>query len=154
MSRSRCSGTSGARPSSSGREASTIRVAVEDRAEAARVFAGQVAMNIYLCGPMGGYPDNAEEVRRIAKFLTASGHVAMEPTTGGTYREYLAADCAWICEHAEAVAVHGEWQLSMGCRAEIALAEAILAGPAPISRPRMPSAWNPPSCNGFSKPMG
>ena len=85
-------------------------------------------MNIYLCGPMAGYPqENAEEVRRIAKRLTVARHVVhpMEPTIGGTYREYLAADCAWICEHAEGVAVHGEWQLSMGCRAEIALAEAI-----------------------------
>lgn len=92
-------------------------------------------MNIYLAGPMTGYPsDNAPAFAVAAAELRAQGYFvfnpaeANPPTPVGVARHYrtcMAVDLAWICAHADAIAMLPGWEASNGVRAELALAKAI-----------------------------
>ena len=91
-------------------------------------------MRIYLAGPMASLPQfNFPAFHAAAAQLRAVGHEVFNPaeTDFGkppadvTYREALAIDLLWICEHAEAVALLPGWRNSRGTLAEHALALAI-----------------------------
>lgn len=107
-------------------------------------------MKIYLAGPMRGIPQfNFPAFFHAARQLKKQGHVVFNPAErdmsqygeavchtatgdvrdvahlGITARECFAADTAWICEHAEAIALLPRWSQSRGARAEKALAEAL-----------------------------
>jgi hypothetical protein len=63
-----------------------------------------------------------------AKRLRAEGHEVFNPAelpAGLGYRQYLAMDMAWICAHADEVAVLPDWIKSPGACAEIAVAHAL-----------------------------
>lgn len=107
-------------------------------------------MKIYLAGPMRGVPHfNYPAFHAAAARLRAAGHEVFSPAEhdarrhggdisnpdgcaetaardhGFSIREALAADTAWICREAEAIALLRGWQASRGARAELALAEAL-----------------------------
>lgn len=105
-------------------------------------------MRIYLAGPMRGYPDfNFPAFIAAAAWLRAAGHEVFNPAerdldngfspdgTDGTeqdltdlnldLRAALAADLAWICGHADAVATLPGWEKSRGATAEVAAARAL-----------------------------
>jgi len=105
-------------------------------------------MKLYLAGPMRGYPEfNHPAFHAAAAELRASGHAVFNPaehaeslginTTGMTgdpsheelagysLRELIAADLAWICANAEAIALLPGWQDSLGAAAEVATAKAL-----------------------------
>ena len=106
-------------------------------------------MKIYLAGPMSGIKDfNFPEFRRWAAFLRQQGHEVFNPAErdeeihrkeifegagdieacekqGFSLRNALGADTAWICAHAEAIAMMPRWEHSGGARAEWALAQAL-----------------------------
>jgi len=108
-------------------------------------------MRIYLAGPMRGIPSfNFPAFDYAADKLRAKGHEVFSPSdrdrtvygekleqnaagsedeaasnVGFSLREALAADCAWICGHAEAIALLPGWEKSTGANAENALAVAL-----------------------------
>lgn len=109
-------------------------------------------MKIYLAGPMRGIPEfNFPAFHRWTKMLREEGHEVFSPAehdnerhgadiskgneTGSeahataTYnfniREALAADLAWICAEAEAIALLPGWETSRGARAEFETANAL-----------------------------
>lgn len=109
-------------------------------------------MKIYVAGPMRGYKEfNFPAFAKATKALRSQGHEVFNPAErdnekhgvdiskgnehgdekvaaaqhGFNLREALAADCAWICEHADAVALLPGWEQSKGAISERALAEAL-----------------------------
>jgi hypothetical protein len=107
-------------------------------------------MKVYLAGPMRGYPNfNFPAFHEAAAHLRAQGHEVFNPAerdehahgkevsdspngdladithTGFSHREAMKADMAWICDHAEAIALLPRWTGSRGARAEMALAECL-----------------------------
>lgn len=107
-------------------------------------------MRIYLAGPMRGIPQfNFTAFHSAAAQLRAQGHEVFNPAerdeqahgaevsnsasgdladivhTGFNHRETMKADMAWICDHAEAIAMLPGWEKSKGARAELALAECL-----------------------------
>lgn len=107
-------------------------------------------MKIYLAGPMRGYPKfNFPAFFAAAKKLEADGHLVFNPAAkdvekhgddlwknskgslkeaekkGFSLRDALGMDTAWICEHADAVAMLPGWKKSKGAKAEKALADAL-----------------------------
>lgn len=105
---------------------------------------------IYLAGPMTGIPHfNYPAFNAAAAILRADGHEVFNPAEhdietfgkdisnptgcavqaaadhGFDRRAALKADLAWICDHAEAIAVLPGWEQSSGARAEHALASAL-----------------------------
>lgn len=97
-------------------------------------------MKLYLAGPMRGYPDfNFPEFDKHAARLRAAGYEVFNPADRDrevvaadgreikdlTIRECMAADTAWICEHADGIALLAGWQQSTGAQAEVALGKAI-----------------------------
>lgn len=93
-------------------------------------------MNIYVAGPMSGYPDhNFPAFNNAAAQLRADGHVVFNPAelprglggldTKQQYREYLGIDLGWLCAHADAIALVPGWAESIGARAEFAVALAL-----------------------------
>lgn len=104
-------------------------------------------MRIYLAGPMRGIPEfNFEAFGNATGALRRKGHTVFSPAerdldagfdpTGMTgnedlsehgfdLREALGVDLAYICEHADAVAVLPGWAKSSGARAEVAAAWAL-----------------------------
>ena len=88
-------------------------------------------MKIYLAGPMRGYPEhNFPAFNAAADKLRAEGHQVFNPADTGnphgwTIRDFMSVDLAWICNHADAVALLPGWEMSTGARAEHATAKAI-----------------------------
>ena len=108
-------------------------------------------MKIYLAGPMRGIPNfNFPAFHHAAEILRLGGHEVFSPAEhdiktngpeignnptgseeiatkkcGFSIREALGADTAWICAHAECVALLPGWENSKGANAEKALAEAL-----------------------------
>lgn len=83
-------------------------------------------MKVYLAGPMRGFEDDNKPLFNFAaKKLRALGYVVYNPgegEVGKTFREYFKGDLAWICDHAEAIALLPGWEKSMGACAERAVA--------------------------------
>ncbi len=107
-------------------------------------------MRVYLAGPMSGIPYfNYPTFNSAAKALRAAGHIVFNPAEhdvqthgkdisnpdgcekqaaaehGFDRRAALKADLAWICDHAEAIALLPGWRRSLGATAEHALASAL-----------------------------
>lgn len=109
-------------------------------------------MRCYLAGPMRGIPEfNFPAFYAAAATLRGQGHDVFNPAErdnerhgtdisignaagceetaakehGFSLREALGCDTAWICQHAEAIALLPGWENSKGARAELALAEAL-----------------------------
>ena len=109
-------------------------------------------MKLYLAGPMRGVPYfNFPAFTKAAIQLRTQGHTVFNPAEqddvtygrdisegnfwgcvdhaeleyGFNLREALGRDTAWICAHAEGVALLPGWEGSKGTRAEKALAEAL-----------------------------
>jgi hypothetical protein len=106
-------------------------------------------MRIYLAGPMRGYPNfNFPAFDFAAEKLRAEGHEVFSPAErdreaygpevennptgdeskappGCTINDCLLADTAWICQHAQAIALLPGWEKSTGANAELALAKAL-----------------------------
>jgi hypothetical protein len=108
-------------------------------------------MNIYLAGPMRGYPEfNFPAFHAAAAELRLLGHVVFSPAekdiekhgdaafkgevgrqdevasnAGFSLRAALKMDLDFICEHADAVALMRGWEKSTGANAESATAIAL-----------------------------
>lgn len=103
-------------------------------------------MKIYLSGPMTGIPDyNFPAFDTAADHLRAMGHEVFNPAEndrengfdftgtqgheaaehGFDLRKALKQDLAWICDHAEAIALLDGWSASKGAMAEVTLAAAL-----------------------------
>lgn len=92
-------------------------------------------MKIYLAGPMRGLPDeNHPAFDAGAKILRDAGHEVFSPAEcaralraegTATVRRGLGKDLAWICEHADGVALLPGWDKSKGALAERATAIAL-----------------------------
>lgn len=109
-------------------------------------------MKIYLAGPMRGIPEfNFPTFHFAAKILREQGHEVFNPAErdnehhgtdisagnatgseelakeqhGFSLRDALAADCKFICEQADAIAMLPGWEGSSGARAEHALSVAL-----------------------------
>ena len=108
-------------------------------------------MKIYLAGPMRGLPNfNFPAFDTAAAKLRSQGHTVFSPADhdrevngpeiehnptgdeaicaakfGFDIRQALGADLAWICTHADAVALLPGWEKSKGANAERAVAIAL-----------------------------
>ena len=87
-------------------------------------------MKIYLAGPMSQIKDyNYPAFAKAAKKLRAQGHWVLNPAELNPpvkdYRQCLAVDLAWICAHADAIALMPGWENSKGSAVEFNLARAI-----------------------------
>lgn len=108
-------------------------------------------MNIYVAGPMRGYPEfNFPAFHRAAKFLRDQGHIVFNPAerdeevhgtefskkfktgsleaatnAGFNLRRALGDDLAWITSQADAIYLLTGWQRSKGACAEKATGEAL-----------------------------
>jgi hypothetical protein len=107
-------------------------------------------MKVYLAGPMRGIKNfNVEAFNEAAARLRAEGHIVFNPPekdiemfgadalksetgsitdvahTGFDHRAAMKADTAWICDHADAIALLPGWELSKGATAEKALADCL-----------------------------
>jgi nucleoside 2-deoxyribosyltransferase len=103
-------------------------------------------MNIYLAGPMRGYPNlNFRAFDTAAYTLRREGHYVFSPAENDRekyginpddyptgleepktdVRKLLFDDLEYICKHADAIALLPEWHLSRGTAAEIATATAL-----------------------------
>jgi hypothetical protein len=109
-------------------------------------------VKVYLAGPMRGIPEfNFPAFHRAAAELRTLGHAVFNPAErdnekhgtdisrgnasgdesqaarehGFSLREALGADLAYICEHADAIALLPGWERSKGVAAELATARAL-----------------------------
>ena len=101
-----------------------------------------VKLRVYLAGPMRGIPEfNFPAFHDWATYLRARGYEVFSPAEKGCEievtndpdlqnsiafrRKVFALDTAYICEHADIIALMPDWHISLGARAEYALAKAI-----------------------------
>lgn len=109
-------------------------------------------MKVYLAGAMRGIPEfNYPAFHDAARLLRSAGHEVFSPAEadmevygtdiskgnvngceaqaakdhGFDIRKALGIDLAWICAHAEAIALLPGWENSKGAKAERATAEAL-----------------------------
>jgi len=109
-------------------------------------------MRVYVAGPMRGIPEfNFPAFSAATAVLRGQGHEVFNPAErdnerhgkdislgnlsgceetaardhGFSLRDALADDTAWICRHANAIALLPGWENSKGARAELALSEAL-----------------------------
>lgn len=107
-------------------------------------------MNVYLAGPMRGYPNfNFAAFDYAARILRSQGFTVFSPAeadrakdaniennptgdedlaekeTGFTIRDAMLTDTTWICGHANAIALLPGWEKSKGANAELALSMAL-----------------------------
>lgn len=99
-------------------------------------------VNIYLAGPMRGYKDfNFPAFSKHAKRLRNKGHKVFSPAEKGAEKEAVVKpdiqyqlkfrrkvfqlDTDYICRKADAIAMMPGWEMSLGARAEHALALAV-----------------------------
>ncbi|HEX6825417.1 MAG TPA: DUF4406 domain-containing protein [Nitrospiraceae bacterium] len=107
-------------------------------------------MKYYLAGPMRGHPDfNFPAFHEAAEKLREQGHLVFSPAEADTERHgthignpwgceeqagrehgfdlrvALGVDLAWICAHAEGIALLPGWEKSKGAKAEKATADAL-----------------------------
>jgi hypothetical protein len=109
-------------------------------------------MKVYLAGPMRGIPEfNFPAFHKAAKKLRKQGYEVFSPAErdierhgkdiskrnptgdeklatakhGFNIRDALGDDMAWICRHADAIALLPGWKKSKGAKAERALGEAL-----------------------------
>lgn len=110
-------------------------------------------MNVYVAGPMRGYPEfNFPAFAQATARLRAEGHVVFNPAEkdiehhdgvdisvgnitgsidqaasqhGFSLRRALGDDLAWICANADAIYMLKGWGDSKGANAELATAEAL-----------------------------
>ncbi len=109
-------------------------------------------MNIYIAGPMRGIPEfNFPAFKASTAKLRAEGHLVFNPAErdneihgtdisagnltgseeqataehGFSLRDALGHDTAWICQHADAIALLPGWEQSKGAMAERALGIAL-----------------------------
>ena len=109
-------------------------------------------MKLYLAGPMRGIPEfNFPAFKIAAEILRSRGYEVFNPaekdnerhgtdiskgnttgdetvaakTHGFNLREALGVDLAWICEHADGIALLPGWENSKGAKAEHATAVAL-----------------------------
>lgn len=87
-------------------------------------------MNIYLSGPMKGYPNrNYPLFNAAAKQLRSAGHTVYNPAEfefeGDVFpiRKAFAEYAKYICEEADAIVLLPAWGASLGVSAELALAK-------------------------------
>ena len=89
-------------------------------------------MKLYLAGPMRGLVDyNYPAFHLAAAQLRAAGYVVFNPAEL-TYawdeegsRKAMGDELAWICAHADAIALLPGWETSLGAAAEMATAAAL-----------------------------
>ncbi len=86
-------------------------------------------MKLYISGPMACFPNfNRPAFDSVASKLRHAGHEAWNPAEQPEeleYREHMALDLAWICEHAEGIVMLNGWRTSPGAKAEYSLALAL-----------------------------
>jgi hypothetical protein len=85
---------------------------------------------IYIAGPMSDMPDfNFPAFYAAEEKLRRTGcKMVFNPARQGAdipYREALAVDLQWICNHADAIALLPGWRESKGATAERAVAMAL-----------------------------
>jgi hypothetical protein len=118
-------------------------------------------LNVYIAGPMRGMPEfNFPSFHAAAKKLRAMGHYVFSPAEkdnerhgvdiskgnvdgdedraakehGFNLREALGVDLAWICAHADAIALLPGWERSQGANAEAATGRALGLMVQPVER--------------------
>jgi hypothetical protein len=95
-------------------------------------------MRIYLSHPITGIPNgNYEAATEAAAELRSAGHTVYCPIemsrlwgvdgqeSQDLRRKVMINDLQWICNFAEGMAIMDGWGKSTGCKAEVALAEAV-----------------------------
>jgi len=86
-------------------------------------------IRVFLSGPMRGLPEfNHAEFHRVSAELRAAQFEVFSPAElkpGAKERDYLHWGLAWLCQHADVIALLDGWENSRGVRAEIAAARAL-----------------------------